>query len=87
VFKVYLKENLLFRNNLHLQSFKPNPHYTLAQYLRDIKIIKEYGRELDSDMFDIVDYVEFIINNHMYRIEDSEEEEESESDDEYYYYY
>ena len=84
VFKEYLKENLLFKNNLHLQSFKPNPHYTLAQYLIDIKIIKRYGRELDSDEYDIVAYANFIIN-HVFVLEDSEDSENESEDDNYDY--
>jgi hypothetical protein len=87
IFKEFIEENTLFQNNVYIQTFKPNPHYTLYQFLCDMKIIKKFGAGwwVESDRYDVQEFVEFIMeNNAGGYIEinvSSDSENDSDSDD------
>jgi len=89
IFKEFIKENELFKFNVSLQNLKPNPHYTLAQFLMDCNIAKRYNMYHEDILYDIEDLVNFIMENHVEGgdhdsgddFSDSEEEEEEEESD------
>jgi hypothetical protein len=86
VFKQYIDENLLYKSNVYIQTFKPNPHYTLYQFLCDVKAIKQFGTGwwIDSDRYDVEEFLQFIMNNRYEEIivsdVDTSDSENSDSD-------
>jgi hypothetical protein len=86
IFKQYIEENKLFKHNVYVQTFKPNADYTLFQFLCDMKLIKNYGKGwwLDSENYDIEEFLAFIIDNHVIDEDITDSENESESDEEIY---
>ena len=77
IFKEFIKENELFRYNWNLHYMRYDHNYTLFAFIRDCNMLRTQHTFLDNIMFDVEEFLNFIIEQHVY---ESDEEYSSGSD-------
>ena len=81
-FREFEKENDLWRYNVYINNFKPNPHYTLAQFLKDCRHLKRINMWVfeEDAIFDVAEVLAFLLDHHVMEDADSDDESDYDSD-------
>lgn len=77
VFKEFLRENDLFRYNFNLHYMRHDHNYTLFSFIRDCNMLRRQHTFLENILFDVEEFLDFVLQQHVY---DSEDEYSSGSD-------
>ena len=85
VFKEFLQENDLFRYNFNLHYMRHDYNYTLFSFIRDCNMLKRQHTFLDDIIFNVEEFLEYVIANHVFEPSDddsdSDQSDATQSDD------